>query len=139
MPYDIGPPKLGNGPLRAGYAGGWFHPATGYSLAVALRLALFLARTPPHRVFGSDLDVLYEHHASQFRYAAFLNGMLFRFFAPDQMRNVFERFYGLPESLIGRFYAMKLSRSDRVRLLLGRPPKGMMLRPAQEARRRVLA
>jgi lycopene beta-cyclase len=40
---------------------------------------------------------------------------------------VFERFYGLPEPLIHRFYALSLSRLDRARILIGRPPRGFSL------------
>jgi lycopene beta-cyclase len=44
------------------------------------------------------------------------------------MWNVFERFYRMPETVIGRFYALALTRFDRARLLIGRPPRGFSLR-----------
>jgi lycopene beta-cyclase len=48
--------------------------------------------------------------------------MLFRAAEPDQRYRVLERFYGLPEPLIRRFYAGRLRWSDRVRLVTGSPP-----------------
>jgi lycopene beta-cyclase len=33
-----------------------------------------------------------------------------------------QRFYGLPEDLIARFYAGKLTLTDRLRILSGKPP-----------------
>ena len=56
--------------------------------------------------------------------------MLFGAVPPDQRWNVFERFYRLPETTIGRFYAMDVTTVDRLRLLVGRPPRGISLRAA---------
>jgi lycopene beta-cyclase len=117
-------------PLVAGYAGGWFHPATGYSFPVALRLALYLANAPVRDVFGADWEKLVAEHRSQFRYATLLNRMLFGAFAPSGRWNALERFYRMPEETIHRFYALAMTRGDRVRLLCGRPPRGISLRAA---------
>jgi lycopene beta-cyclase len=114
-------------PLRAGYAGGYFHPATGYSLPVALRLALHLAEHAPERAFGPEFAQLLRRHQSQARYAQELNRLLFHCFAPEEMWNVFARFYTLPPSVIARFYALALTRVDRARILWGRPPRGFSL------------
>jgi lycopene beta-cyclase len=35
---------------------------------------------------------------------------------------VLERFYGLPEALIARFYAARLTGLDKLRILSGKPP-----------------
>ena len=115
-------------PLRAGYAGGWFHPATGYSFPVALRLAECIASSPPGELAGSGLRALAKEQRKQVAYCHRLNHMVFHWFAPADRRNVFERFYRLPESLIRRFYALELSAGDRARILLGRPPRGFSLR-----------
>jgi lycopene beta-cyclase len=115
-------------PLVAGYAGGWFHPATGYSFPVALRLALFLAKAPAGEAFGHDWGKLVTEHRSQFRFASLLNRMLFGAFAPSRRWNALERFYRMPEDAIHRFYALAMTRGDRVRLLCGRPPRGISLR-----------
>lgn len=127
MPWASAPPPAPASPLLAGYQGGWFHPATGYSLASAVRLACHVARNAPDRVLGDELAELQRQHRSQARYAQVLNRLLFHCFAPEQMRNVFERFYRLPEALIHRFYALTLTPLDRARILVGRPPRGLSL------------
>jgi lycopene beta-cyclase len=127
MPWGAMPAAPLASPLAAGYAGGWFHPATGYSFPVALRLALHVAQYAPARVLGPELAALQRDHRNQARFARQLNRLLFTAFAPAAMRNVFERFYRLPEDLIHRFYALSLSRRDRARILIGRPPRGFSL------------
>jgi lycopene beta-cyclase len=114
-------------PLRAGYQGGFFHPATGYSFPCAVRLACHVAAHVHGDVLGRELDALVREHRAQARYAYALNRLLFHCFAPDAMWNVFARFYRLPEPLIHRFYALALSRLDRARILVGRPPRGLSL------------
>ena len=51
------------------------------------------------------------------RYAERLNWLLFHSFEPGDMRNVFERFYALPEGLIHRFYALSMTWLDRARIV----------------------
>ena len=104
--------------LEAGYGGGWFHPVTGYSFPIAVRLADAIAR-------GRDLEELARTHARQAQFAHRLNRMLFRWFAPDQRYRVLERFYRLPEATVRRFYALELTAFDRARILVGRPPRGL--------------
>jgi lycopene beta-cyclase len=119
-----------HGPLVAGYQGGWFHPVTGYSFPVVLRLAMHIARTEPGEARGEGLRALAEQQRRQLAFCDRLNRMLFNWFAPEKRRNVLERFYTLPEPLIRRFYAMQLTRMDRARILVGRPPRGMSYRAA---------
>lgn len=121
-------------PLRAGYQGGWFHPATGYSFPVAARLAAFIAARAPEDVCGADLDALFAAQMRQVRFCHRLNRMLFAWFAVGDEWNVFERFYRLPIPLIRRFYALEMTTMDRTRLVVGRPPRGFSLR-ARLARR----
>ena len=137
MPWEHEASEPRRGPLVAGYAGGWFHPATGYSFPVALRLAMTVADAEPDELFAGRLRSLFHEHRTQLAYAVFLNGLLFRFFEPGRMWNVFDRFYKLPEPLIDRFYALRTTASDRARMLLGRPPRGMSLRGTVEALRSV--
>lgn len=118
------------GPLRAGYAGGWFHPATGYSFPAAVRLALHVATRPPAGAFDEAFRRLVAEQRRQARFAHLLNRLLFHLFAPEDMWNVFERFHRLPEPVIRRFYALRLTTKDRARLLLGRPPRGLSPRAA---------
>lgn len=128
-------PRPGDGgPLVAGYRGGWFHPATGYSFPVAARLAALVASLPPERLFGPELDRLAASVRRQARYCRQLNRLLFRWCAPASRWQVLARFYQLPETTIRRFYALDLSAADQARLLLGRPPPGISLR-ARLARR----
>ena len=124
MPWSSATEPPVGSPLVAGYQGGFFHPATGYSLPVALRLACHVAAHAPHEVFGAALAQLASEHRSQARYAEHLNALLFHAFAPEDMWNVFARFYRLPDALIERFYALQLTALDRARILIGRPPKG---------------
>jgi lycopene beta-cyclase len=123
------------GPLRAGYQGGWFHPVTGYSFPLALRLARAVARAPRAELFAA-LGRLVRAQRAQRAYCHGLNRMLFHWFEPAQRYRVLERFYRLPEPTIRRFYAMQLSAGDRARILIGRPPRGLSLRRALAAARR---
>jgi lycopene beta-cyclase len=114
-------------PLRAGYAGGLFHPTTGYSLPVAVRLALHLAAHPPHAALGAEYARWLRAHRRQVRFCLGLNRMLFTAFAPERRYHVLERFYRLPSPTIRRFYALETTAADRARILCGRPPKGFSL------------
>lgn len=114
------------GPLRGGYDGGWFHPTTGYSFPLALRLAECVALTAPERLHGA-LRELCRRHAKQARFAALLNRLLFRACDAPNRRNVLERFYRLPESTISRFYSLQTTAADRLRIVCGRPPEGLSL------------
>jgi lycopene beta-cyclase len=114
-------------PLRAGYAGGLFHPTTGYSLPVAVRLALHLAARPAQAALGADYARWLRAHRRQVRFCLGLNRMLFSAFAPERRYHVLERFYRLPSATIRRFYALDTTASDRARILCGRPPQGFSL------------
>jgi lycopene beta-cyclase len=120
--------KLGS-PFDAGYAGGWFHPTTAYSLPIALRVALAVAAVPPGESLSDALAPLAREQRRQFRFGAFLNRLLFGAFAPEDRWNVLARFYRLPEETIHRFYALETTRRDRLRILCGRPPRGMSFTP----------
>jgi lycopene beta-cyclase len=109
-------------PLKVGYAGGWFHPATGYSAPCALRLATVLARHWRNPL--PALTAEWRRHRRQFRLGLLLNALAFRGFRPDLMWQPFARFYRLPLGTIGRFYRLQCSAADVARLLLGRPPRG---------------
>lgn len=117
------------GPLAAGYQGGWFHPATGYSFPVAARLAALVGRVAADALLGGDeLAGLAAAVRRQAAFARQLNRLLFRWCAPAGRWQVLERFYRLPEALVRRFYALDLLPQDMARILLGRPPRGMSLR-----------
>lgn len=114
-------------PVRAGYAGGLFHPTTGYSLPVALRFALLVASLPAELALGARYQHMLAEHERQFRFCLWLNRLLFGAFEPEQRHAVLERFYRLPAATIRRFYALETLRSDRLRILCGRPPRGFSL------------
>lgn len=128
MPWRGQFPIPRTGPLRAGYRGGLFHPATGYSLPVAARLADFVSRNPSGQFFDDELRAMLTRERRQREFAYRLNKMLFTWFPGPQRRNLFERFYRLPEATIRRFYSMQMNRIDRARMFWGRPPKGLSWR-----------
>jgi len=112
------------GVARSGLRAALFHPTTGYSLPEAVRLADALAAA--RSLEQSDLlDLVRRRSFALWRRGRFfrlLNRMLFLAGQPEQRFRVLERFYRLPEALIGRFYAGRLTWRDRVRLLSGTPP-----------------
>lgn len=116
-----------DGPLIAGYQGGWFHPVTGYSFPVAARVASAIAQADPSALRTQVWPALLREQRSQLRFCLLLNKLLFGAFAPSERRNVIERFYRLPPEAVRRFYAMTLTNTDKARILCGRPPRGFSL------------
>jgi lycopene beta-cyclase len=51
-----------------------------------------------------------------------LNRMLFHAARPHERYKVLQRFYRLPQGLIGRFYAGESRTRDKLRILTGKPP-----------------
>jgi lycopene beta-cyclase len=110
---------------RSGLRAALFHPTTGYSLPDAVRLADDLAASRgPLR--SAELHARIRERSLRLwksgGYFRFLNRMMFGAAAPPDRRLIMERFYRLPEPLISRFYAGRLTWRDRVRILSGRPP-----------------
>ncbi len=128
LPWRGSLPHPSKPPLVAGYGGGWFHPVTGYSLPIAVRLAEHVADHAPEEIFGQGLERLAREHRRQSRFAHLLNRLMFCAYPPHERWHVLERFYGLPEATIARFYALQLRTGDRLRILSGRPPTGLSLR-----------
>jgi lycopene beta-cyclase len=109
--------------LVGGYAGGWFHPATGYSFPLALRLAAAIARVPPHKAYEVAAR-LARQIASRQQFAMILNWLLFRLVPPECRWQVYARIYRtLPATVLARFYAFEFCFTDAARILLGRPPR----------------
>jgi lycopene beta-cyclase len=111
------------GLILAGYRGGWFHPATGYSLPIAVRVAQAIADAHGTGTTQATLQDLHAQHRLQARFARLLNRLLFAGFEPEDRWNVFERFYGFPVEMIERFYSLQMTAEDRRRLVCGRPPR----------------
>lgn len=115
------------GPIQAGYAGGWFNPSTGYSLAAASRLAEHLSRVRIDDIFGREWRRLTRGMRTQSMFLAALNLLMFRWFHDDKRRRLMERFYLLPDAVIHRFFAMETTLLDWWRIMyVGAPwtPKG---------------
>ena len=125
MPAPVAHPVAGV--VRGGYGGGWFHPGTGYSLPQAAELAALAATTPLTGLTAAAAAARRELQARA-RFCCLLNRLLFRAYPPAARRNIFERFFRLPEPTIRRFFSMRLSGVDKARLLAGRPPGGLSLR-----------
>lgn len=121
-------PKNQAGLLHAGYRGGWFHPATGYSLPIAVRLAQAIADAHGNESLEVVISELLAIQTNQARFARFLNRLLFAGFEPADRWNVFERFYRFSADMIERFYALQLTREDQKKLVCGRPPNRFSVR-----------
>ncbi|MEO1223135.1 MAG: lycopene beta-cyclase CrtY [Pseudomonadota bacterium] len=114
---DDQPPSLG---LRAGL----FHPTTGYSLPDAASLADHLASLDALDAAAARRAIA-DWTAQRWRRRGFyrlLNRMMFLAGRSQDRWRVMARFYRLPEPLIARFYADRLTLADRARLLIGKPP-----------------
>ena len=112
------------GVARIGVAAGLFHPLTGYSLPIAVRVAAMIADLPDmsgEAVAAAVLTRARAHWRDGWYYRM-LARMAFGAAAPARRYRVFERFYGLRAGLIERFYAGGSSLADRARILAGRPP-----------------
>lgn len=112
----------------SGLRAGLFHPTTGYSLPLAVALADHIADSAPAS-FSQLHEVIKRFATDAWRRQGFfrmLNRMLFLAGPADQRWKVMQRFYGLPESLIARFYAGKLTLPDMARILSGKPPVPVM-------------
>src|SRR5579871_863984 len=108
----------------AGLRAALFHPTTGYSLPDAARQAELVAGLPElHTAAARAALVAASKRLWRERaYYRLLNRMLFRAARPGQRYKVLERFYGLPQPLIQRFYAGRATLADKVRILAGKPP-----------------
>jgi len=113
---------------RTGVRAALFHPTTGYSLPEAVRLADAIGEAS--RLDAAALYALTRRRSTdRWRRDGFfrlLNRMLFRAADPARRYLVLQRFYGLSETLIRRFYSGRLTRADQVRLLIGKPPVPML-------------
>lgn len=112
------------GVALAGARGLFAHPLTSYTLPFAAENALAIVRAMP--LDGARLAAFMERrfdaHWRHTRFYRDLGRMLFQAAEPEQRWRVFARFYGLPEPLIGRFYAARSTRLDKMRILTGKPP-----------------
>lgn len=105
-----------------------FHATTGYSFPDAVRTADEIAgsRELSARALAGLVRRRSIGHWRRQAYLRFLNRMLFLAARPGQGYRVMERFYGLPQDLIERFYADRLTGRDRLRILTGKPPVAIL-------------
>jgi lycopene beta-cyclase len=128
LPLREGAPAPPDGPLRIGYGGSFFHPVTGYSLPLAVRVAQVLARAGSAVEMRAALASLARVLSPQHRFGCLLNRLMFGAMAPADRWTALDRFYRLPTPIIARFYGSRMTVLDRLRLLLGRPPAGVSWR-----------
>ena len=113
------------GAVPLGLRAGLFHPVTGYSLPIAARTAVALAARPgPISSDGlrAAVEEIARNHFQRSSFDRMLNRLLFLAGRPEDRHRVLARFHGLPQPLIERFYAGRLTTGDRMRILVGKPP-----------------
>ena len=120
-------PRAG-APLPVGYRGGFFHPVTGYSLPLAARVALAVAKARTPEETTAAVGAVARQLEPQRRFGQLLNRLMFEAMPPASRWTALARFYRLPEATIARFYASASTWGDRARILVGRPPAGLSWR-----------
>jgi len=111
--------------VAGGYAGGWYHAATGYSMPLAVRFADLVAQAAPERI-AAELAAVASQDSLRRGFARFLNRLLFCLVKPADRWKIFRRFYRvLSEERIARFYAHQFNLADAARIVIGRPPTGL--------------
>lgn len=110
---------------KIGLGGGFAVAATGFTVPHAVEVANVIAKAiksgGPIAAPRAVADFR-RHHIARERYARLLNRMFFKAADPDKRYIVLQRFYGLGERLIRRFYRNDLSLRDKARILIGKPP-----------------
>ena len=108
----------------AGARAGFVHPLTSYTLPFAVSTALAIAADAdlPGEQLAARLEARAREHWRATGFYRLLGRMLFGAALPHERYRVFERFYGLSEGLIERFYAARSTLPDRARVLAGKPP-----------------
>ncbi len=112
--------STGTGLAKAGLRAGLCQPVTGYSLPDAVRLASHIAKHP--NLTAADFHAYAQQVWAGRGFYRMLDAMLFRAAEPHARYRVLERFYGLSEGLIARFYAGHSTLLDKMRVLAGKPP-----------------
>lgn len=117
LPITLASEKKARPVHAIGIRGGFYHAVTGFSFPDALKNADLIAKGA-----AGDIARLQNDHFKSERFFRFLNRMLFRASKPEERYKVLQRFYGLSEPLIERFYAGRLTWKDKLRILIGKPP-----------------
>jgi len=112
------------GQPRSGLRAGLCHCTTGYSLPHAVQLADWIVQQDElhaealHRGIHAFAEQAWRRQS----FYRLLNRMLFLAGKPQNRWQVMQRFYGLPEGLIRRFYSGDSTLHDKLRVLIGKPP-----------------
>ena len=129
--WDAMPP----GAVPVGMRAGLFHAMTGYSLPIAVRVADLIAASPDltSEAVRARVEAFARAEHRRQWFFRFLARMLFRGCEPERRWRLMQRFYGLGEGLIERFYAGRLLTRDKLRVVSGRPPipihRGLLCMP----------
>jgi lycopene beta-cyclase len=124
MPY-ASPTGVKPVSVAGGYAGGWYHAATGYSMPLAVRFADLVAQVEPISI-AAALSKAAANDSLRRGFSRFLNRLLFCLVRPADRWKIFRRFYQvLSEEQISRFYAHRFTVADAARIVIGRPPTGL--------------
>lgn len=114
-----------SGAAPVGLRAGLFHPTTGYSLPEAVQVANIIVNDCSPLTSETVLNAVRAHARKRSRdqaYYRLLNRILFQAAKPDERYLILQRFYSLPQVLIERFYAGRLTTGDKLRILAGKPP-----------------
>jgi len=113
-----------DGVVAIGARGGFTHPLTSYTIPIAVDNAIVLADEAdlPPRQMAALFEARARRHWRVTAYYRLLNRFLFFAADPERRVNVLQRFYGLRQGLIERFYAGRSPLRDKVRILSGKPP-----------------
>jgi lycopene beta-cyclase len=110
---------------KIGLGGGFAVAATGFTVPHAVEVADIVAKAiRDHGPAAAPQAVadFRKSHIRRERYARLLNRMFFRAAMPERRYIVLQRFYGLNDRLIRRFYRNGLRWYDKARILIGKPP-----------------
>lgn len=109
--------------LSLGAAARFYQPVTGYSTPQILQsLEWLLSQELRQPAILEKYQDWLKAKAAQFSYYFLLNRMLFLAGPAQKRYQVLQRFYGLSQPLIGRFYSGHSTAWDKVRILAGKPP-----------------
>jgi len=115
-------------PVKLGMTGGYYHAVTGYSFPEALKSACVVSdmieQHWPNFAEKLQHEMAYHRvdHYHEESFLRLLNRMLFKAARPEKRYGVLERFYGLSEGIVERFYRNRLTKKDKLRILIGKPP-----------------
>jgi lycopene beta-cyclase len=126
LPLDLEKPTSSaqNNSVTLGAASQFLNPVTGYTLPFTLRSiqALLDTSSLEQNDLAHSLAALHKSEENIQSFYRLLNKMMFRAAKPELRYKILERFYGLNENLIERFYSGQNTFWDGFRILSGKPP-----------------